>query len=122
MSERSIYQLWYGRDEPPIESIPLRAGPVTALLVGRDLRNVCYGSHEVAQRIYVAIRDRNWDTVPGEVRDLEIDQRDDSFAVRFTVTHRWRYIDAIWRGDIIVQPDCTISYAMDAEASSDLTY
>ncbi len=122
MSERSIYQLWYGRDEPPLEPIPLHAGPVTALLVGRDLRNVRYGSLEIAQRIYVAIRDRNWDTVPGDVSDLVVEQADDHFAVRFTVTHRWRDIDATWRGEILGAPDGTISYAMDAEAGRDLTY
>jgi hypothetical protein len=122
MSERSIYQLWYGRDEPPVEPIPLRAGPITALLVGRDLRNVRYGSLEVAQRVYVAIRDRNWDTVPGDVHDLEIEQEEDRFSVRFTVIHKWRDIDATWHGEILGQPDGTISYAMDAEAGSNLTY
>lgn len=122
MSERSIFQLWYGRDEPPLDPIPLRAGPVTALLIGRDLRNVRYGSLEIAQRIYVAIRDRNWDTVPGEVRNLVVAQEDDQFAVRFVVTHRWRDIDATWRGEILGLSDGTISYAMDAEAGRDLTY
>lgn len=122
MSERSMYQLWYGRDEPPLAPIPVRAGPVTALLIGRDLRNVRYGSLEVAQRIYVAIRDRNWDTVPGEVSDLAVEQAEDHFAIRFTVTHTWRDIDATWYGEILGAPDGTISYAMDAAAGQDLTY
>ena len=39
----SAYEWWYGRDEPPLEPRLLRAGPVTATLVGRDLRNVRYG-------------------------------------------------------------------------------
>lgn len=116
------HQWWYGRDEPPQPSRLLRAGPVTARLVGRDLRNVRYGGTEVAQRIYVAVRDRNWGTVPGEVSDLAIEDGEDRFAVRFTVTHRQQDVDFAWRGEIIGVPDGTVSYAMDAVAGRDMTY
>ena len=118
----STYQWWYGRDEPPLESRVLHAGPVTARLVGRDLRNVRFGGAEIAQRIYVAVRDRNWDTIPGEVSDLTVEQEDDRFAVRFTVTHRQHDIDWVWQGEIRGEPDGTISYAMDATAGADMTY
>jgi D-apionolactonase len=115
-------QWWYGRDEPPLAPQLLRAGPVTALLVGRDLRNVRYGATEIAQRVYVAVRDRNWDTVPGEVSDLTVDQGDDRFVVRFTVRHRQHDIDFTWRGEIVGEPDGTVGYAMDATAGMDMTY
>jgi D-apionolactonase len=118
----SPYQWWYGRDEPPLEWRLLRAGPVTARLVGRDLRNVRFGGAEIAQRIYVAVRDRNWDTIPGEISHLTVEQEDDRFTVHFTVTHRQRDIDWVWRGEILGEPDGTISYAMDAIAGTDMTY
>ena len=116
------YEWWYGRDEPPVEPRPLGAGPVTASLVGRDLRNVRYGGIEVAQRIYMALRDRNWDTIPGEVSDLVVDQGDDAFIVRFTVTHRQHELDLVWQGVIIGEPNGVVSYAMDATAGTDMTY
>src|SRR5918995_4160236 len=116
------FQWWYGRDEPPLETRLLRAGPVTARLVGRDLRNVRFGGIEIAQRIYVAVRDRNWGTVPGEVSGLSITEGDERFAVRFTVTHRQHDIDFVWQGEILGEPDGTISYAMDAIAGADMTY
>ena len=118
----SRYRLWYGRDEPPAEAIPLRAGPVTAELVGRDLRNVRYGGIEVAQRVYVAIRDRNWDTVPGEIANLVVDRGEDRFAVSFDVRHRAPGVDIAWRGRIVGEPDGTIAYAMDATPAIDMTY
>ena len=118
----SPYQWWYGRDEPPLESRLLRAGPVTARLVGRDLRNVRFDGTEIAQRIYVAVRDRNWDTIPGVASDLTVEQEDDRFTVRFTVTHRQHDIDWVWRGEILGEPNGTISYAMDATAGADMTY
>ncbi len=122
MAERTTFQLWYGRDEPPVAPIPLRAGPVTAELVGRDLRAIRYGGLEIAQRVYIAIRDRNWDTVPGAMRDLTVDQREDRFAVRFTVTHRRADVDLTWQGEILGEPDGTISYAMDCTVNTDLDY
>ena len=118
----SQFQWWYGRDEPPRESRHLRAGPVTARLVGRDLRNVRFGQTEIAQRIYVAIRDRNWDTVPGEISNLTVEDAEDRFAVHFTLTHRQHDVDLIWQGEILGAPDGTVSYAMDATAGADMTY
>ena len=118
----SEFQWWYGRDEPPLEPLDLRAGPVTARMVGRDLRNVRFGGTEIAQRVYVAIRDRNWGTVPGEVSDLTVEEGEDHFAVRFTVTHRQHDIDLIWNGEVRGAPDGTISYAMDAVAGADMIY
>ncbi|MFT4041167.1 MAG: hypothetical protein QM692_23500, partial [Thermomicrobiales bacterium] len=122
MTERTPFQLWYGRDEPPVEAVPLRAGPVTAELVGRDLRRVRYGGLEIAQRVYIAIRDRNWDTVPGVLSDLTVEQGEDAFAVRFTVTHRRAEVDLSWQGEILGQADGTISYAMDCTVHKDLDY
>lgn len=121
-TERSDYQLWYGRDEPPVTPRPLRAGPITAVLDGRDLRQVRYGGLEVAQRIYIAVRDRNWGTVPGTVSDLTIEEEEDGFAVHFTVTHRQHDVDFVWQGEILGTPDGTISYAMDATAGREMSY
>lgn len=122
MAERTAFQLWYGRNEPPMESIPLHAGPVTAELVGRDLRAIRYGGLEIAQRVYIAIRDRNWDTVPGVMSDLVIDQRADRFSVRFTVTHRRAEVDLTWQGEIRGEPDGTVTYGMDCTVNADLDY
>lgn len=122
MAERTTFQLWYGRDEPPVEPIPLHAGPVTAELVGRDLRAVRYGGLGIAQRVYIAIRDRNWDTVPGTMHDLTIDQGDDQFTVRFTVAHHRADVNLTWQGEIRGEPDGTISFAMDCTVNTDLDY
>jgi D-apionolactonase len=118
----SHFQWWYGRAEPPLAFRTLRAGPVTANLVGRDLRNLRFGGAEIAQRIYVAVRDRNWDTVPGEAFDVTVEAGENQFAVRFTVTHRKHDIDFVWHGEILGAPDGAISYAMDATAGADMTY
>ena len=81
MAELSRFQRWYGRDEPPVERREVRAGPLTAELEGPDLRYVGYGGVEVVRRLYAAIRDRNWGTVPPALSDVELDVRDDSFSL-----------------------------------------
>lgn len=122
MAERTTFQRWYGRDEPPVEPIFLHAGPITAELVGRDLRAVRYGGLEIAQRIYVAIRDRNWDTVPGTMHNLVIDQGDHQFVVRFDVAHRRADVDLTWQGEILGEPDGTITYNMHCTINAALDY
>lgn len=122
MAEPTRYQLWYGRDEPPREPRALRAGPVTLLLDGRDLRYVRFGGATLVDRVYVAVRDRNWGTVPGEPERVEVEERDGGFTVRFDCTHRGHDLDVTWQGEIVGTPDGVVSYAMDARWNADATY
>ena len=90
LSER---QLWYGVDKQPSETRELRAGPVTALLDGIDLRYVRIGSLEVVRRIYMAVRDQNWNTIPGQSRISRVDLERDRFEIRFEVEHQSHGLD-----------------------------
>ena len=81
----ALNALLHGTTEAPSEMRLLRAGPVTVLLDGVDLRYMRLGRTELVRRIYAAVRDRNWNTVPGTISGLEVDARDDSFEVRFHV-------------------------------------
>ena len=54
--------------------------------------------------------------------DLDVEESEHQFAVRFTVTHRQHDVDLVWRGEILGAPDGAISYAMDAVAGADMTY
>src|SRR5579875_1460058 len=94
------YELWYGRDEPPRETRTLRAGPVSAQLDGGDLRYVRVGAVELVRRIYVAVRDLNWNTLPSALTDVQVDQRADGFTVRFACRNQEGDIDFSWEGTI----------------------
>jgi len=95
------YQLWYGIDRQQPETHELRAGAVTALLDGIDLRYVRSGSLEIVRRIYVAVRDQNWNTIPGQHRVTRLEQRQDSFEVEFEVEHREHDLNYTWHGRIL---------------------
>jgi D-apionolactonase len=122
MGELSRFQLWYGRDEPPVETRELRAGPLTMILEGADLRYVRLGEIEVLRRLYAAVRDRNWGTVPAELSRFELDARDDSFQLSFDARHAEHDIAFRWRGVLHGSPEGTIEYSLDGVAESDFLY
>ncbi|MFL5707252.1 MAG: hypothetical protein ACJ8AG_31185 [Ktedonobacteraceae bacterium] len=122
MRTLSELQLWYGSDKQPTATRELKAGQVTAMLDGIDLRYVRTGSLETVRRIYVAVRDQNWNTIPGWHQITRIDQQQDSFEVEFEVEHRDHDLDFAWHGRIIGSPDGRIRYEMDGVAKSDFRY
>jgi hypothetical protein len=105
----------HGSGEPLQELIELRAGPVTAVLDGVDLRYVRLGEVELVRRIYVAVRDRNWNTIPGVASAVRVDQRADGFEVGFSVRHASHDTGFAWRGSISGGPDGRIRFATDGE-------
>jgi D-apionolactonase len=115
-------RLLHGTDAPFPELQVLRAGSAQALLDGIDLRYVSIGRTELVRRIYVAVRDRNWNTVPGEVSGLEVDARHDSFDLRFSVRHLAPEIDFSWDGAISGDSEGRLTYRLDGVAERDLQY
>jgi hypothetical protein len=111
-----------GATEPPARLRTLRAGPLTAQLDGIDLRYVRVGATELMRRIYVAVRDQDWDTVPGTVSGLTLDESGDGFRIEFDVRHARREIDFRWHGTITGSPSGRVEYVFDGRAERDLLY
>ena len=122
MRELPVQMIRTGSAEPPPAARALRAGPVRVLFSDGDLRQVGRGDVEVARRIYVAIRDLDWNTLPGVMSDLEITDRGDSFAIRFSRRHTAGPVDYEWHAEIDGEPDGTISYRMRGETRSAFAY
>src|ERR1700694_712877 len=122
MNAPTTRQLLHGADTPTDAGRPLVAGPVTALLDGTDLRNVRIGDVEIAQRIYVAVRDDVWNTIPAMLSDIAVDATDDSFDVRFTARHAYADIDFGWTGRIMGAADGTITYEFNGTAEPPFRY
>ena len=78
----------------------LRAGPLSALLCGVDLRRIALGGDELISRIYVASRGPDWSTAESRLRRLRIEERDRAVGVRFTVDHEGPEIGVAWKGTI----------------------
>jgi len=107
--------LRYGRDDPLPERIPLRAGLLTLLYEAGDLRTIALDGVEVLRRVYVAVRDRNWGTVPATLRDVQMEIGENSFSISYVAEHVGGGIDFLWRGSIVGQASGTITFRMEGE-------
>ncbi|MEJ7615576.1 MAG: hypothetical protein WKF30_01075 [Pyrinomonadaceae bacterium] len=52
------------------------------------------------RRIYVAVRDHNWTTIPARLFHLHVDERPDSFRLTFEAERVQNEIDFYWRAEI----------------------
>src|SRR5271154_5715321 len=112
----SRYELWYGRDQPPLTRTVLRSEALTAYLEITDLRDLRLGGVELVRRLCFTLRDENWDTIPPELTNLAIDVGENTFLVEFDARHRTRDLDFRWHGTVRGDGTGSISYAMDGEA------
>lgn len=105
---------------PPHERtpVPLRAGPITLLFGHGDLRHLRVGGREIVRRVYAAVRDENWNTIPYTLEDLRIEDEGDQFRINFTARHREAHIAFDWQAEIVGTADGQISYTFDGVAHS----
>ncbi len=107
-----------GREEPAPAPLHLEAGPLTMLFERESafVRRITLGDREVLRGIYVAVRDRNWGTVPARVESLKQDIHPDSFDLSFAVDCRARDIHFRWKGQLSGASDGTLRYGFEGEA------
>jgi hypothetical protein len=108
----------YGRESDLPQPIPLRAGPLSLSFEAGDLRYVRLGEQEVIRRIYVAVRDHNWATIPMRISELKIDSADDRFTITYSADHQEREINFHWDATIQGTPEGQISFSMQGQARS----
>lgn len=98
--------------------ISLRAGPLTMVFDGGDLRYIELGRREIVRRIHAAVRDRNWGTVPATISHLQGRIARESFQIGFVATHRRDDIHFVWRAEISGRADGTVRFSLDGEAQT----
>ena len=112
--------LLHGIEETPTSPQWLTAGPLTAGLEVGQLRGIYLGGNEIVRRVYGAVRDRFWNTVPGVMRDFVLEQSPRGFRVAFTSEHVSAEVDFLWRAEITGGTDGTLRYAFDGEARREM--
>ncbi|MDQ3694258.1 MAG: hypothetical protein M3464_11600 [Chloroflexota bacterium] len=113
--------LYHGTEAPLPERKALRAGPVTVVLEGADLRYVKVNREIVILRLYAAVRDQSWGTLAPVFTSYELDEDETSFALRFCAEHvspGEQGVDFAWDGSIVGSTDGTIVCTMDGAARS----
>ncbi|HOX03958.1 MAG TPA: hypothetical protein P5555_16870 [Candidatus Paceibacterota bacterium] len=112
--------LLYGQPQPPADGIALRAGPLTMRLdpASGFVRRIMLGRREVLRGIYAAVRDHNWDTIPGAIREIARAVEPESFRWEFESVHRKGSIHFVWRGVLSGDATGTIRYTFEGQARS----
>jgi len=110
--------LYYGSEEPLPEQTALRAGPLELVYENGDLRRIRLGDREILRRVYVAIRDRNWGTVPTRLTNIQKEVSDKSFRIAYEAENRQGDIDFAWQGTIVGDARGTITFSMNGVARS----
>ena len=99
----------------------LQLGQVTARLELPAVRAVSCAGSEVIQAVLVAVRDRNWGTVPATLSRIDRDISPGKTMVRFCCTHDNDDVGFVWDGQIAVraldQGTTVMTYAMTGHAT-----
>jgi len=109
---------YYGKDELLPKQIDLQAGPLNLFYEAGDLRYIKFGDKEIIRRVYVAVRDHNWDTVIPVLSNVRMNIANDSFNINYSVSNIQDNVDFLWEGNIIGKPNGTITFSMDGVARS----
>lgn len=110
--------LLHGSPEPPPPRIPLRAGPFSLVYQAGDLRNIGLGPHEAVRRIYGAVRDSNWGTVPGTLENESVEVADDAFRITYDSRHHQGPIRFTWHATVTGRSDGTLRFRFEGRAES----
>lgn len=104
----------------PPDLLALRAGPLDALFDPATLflRRVRLGQHEVVRAIYIAVRDRNWETVPHRLVKLESQLAADSFLLTCEVECHAPPIRFRWQASFAGSPRGEITCEFHGQAES----
>jgi D-apionolactonase len=100
--------------------VELRAGPLRLHYdpVTGALRWFRLGEREILRGIYFALRDRNWGTVPGVLRERDRKIEKDSFRIQFECEHRQDDINFGWCGVIEGRSDGSVRFECDGAVRS----
>ena len=110
------------RDKNPEKSIALRAGDMRLCYCDGTIRNVMMGDVEIVRQIYVAVRDKFWNTITPEIKNLAIERKARSFRIEFDCSHKRNGIHFVWHGIIDGLENSTISFSIQGKACSAFEY
>ena len=96
----------------------LRAGPVSALYVDGDLRHIRIEGREVLRRVYFALRDQHWKTLPNAISNFRLHERDGGFSIDYDAECRDCEIRFRWSASIAGSADGSIAWRAHGRAVS----
>ncbi|MBU6147416.1 MAG: hypothetical protein KGP10_04530 [Actinomycetales bacterium] len=103
-------------------SIRLASGPLSAVLSDGDLFDVRWHGVETVQRLYVAVRDVAWNTIPAHLSSPVVRASGDGITAEFHARHRYREMDFRWRALVHLSERGLLTFEMDGAALQSFEY
>jgi hypothetical protein len=103
---------------PAADPRPLRAGPLALVYQDGDLRSVTLAGREVVRRILMAVRDRNWGTLPNRLSNVQLEQGADWFRITYDAESRQGEIDFAWSARLSGDAQGALTFAFEGQARS----
>jgi hypothetical protein len=98
----------------------LRAGDLTMEYDHGFLRYIKLGNYEVLRMIYFALRDHNWDTMPGKISAEELEVKDRSFDISYTWESTAPAFPFVWKVEIQGAENGQITFNIEGRALADV--
>jgi len=111
-------RLIHGSATPLPERLAVRAGPLSLVIEAGDVRSVHVDGREVVRRIYGAVRDHTWKTIPAHLSGFTLERGDETFRCRYRAEHRLDAVAFRWDASIDGAADGTVTFAFDGLAES----
>jgi D-apionolactonase len=114
-----LWPIARGKPDPASQFTELTAGNATLQLDGGDVRYYRVGGREILRRVYVAVRNEEWETLPAVAAPVQVHRSDDgsvkaSYQAKVTGGH----IEFSWAGTIDLDNSGALTYRMDGTAGS----
>ena len=100
----------------------LNAGPVRIKLADGELRYLRVNGREVLRRVYFAVRDARWDTVPPKFEVTDVTRSAEEFTVKLRARCINEIADVGWSGRIEGRADGSITLRVEWEPVADSEY
>ncbi len=117
-SDAARARLLHGGDAPLPERLAVNAGPLSLVIEAGDLRHVHLEGREVVRRIYGAVRDHAWRTIPAQLSGFTLDRGTDTFRCRYRAEHRHDAVAFTWDATIEGAADGTLTFTFDGVADA----
>ena len=100
----------------------LNAGPVRLKLAEGELRYLRVNGREVLRRVYFAVRDARWDTVPANFKSIDVQSGAEEFTVKLRARCLNEIADVYWNGRIEGRADGSITLEVEWEPGAAFEY
>lgn len=99
----------------------LHAGPIRLKFADGEMRYLMVGDQEIARRVYVAIRDGEWDTIMPNLTACEVHKQAQGFTIDIKAECRRGDIDYRWQGHIVGTPEGKLTFHVKGKSYSDFS-